>query len=263
MNRLSDNDKNWGPFTLGSWNNSISARLSSGDGDEDPGNHLLFTAFGRALRIMLPDMIRPFKHGYSTHEREYGLSLSKQGEVYDFLQVWFGPQTHDSLTTKNWCKFLPWTQWECVRSSIYNPDGSHFATEDRKARKFTEFMRIKDTCPAIHFGFEDYDGEMIVATCKIEEREWHRGEGWFKWLRWFYPAKIRRSLDLRFNAEVGPEKGSWKGGTTGHSIEMLPHEYPLNAFKRYCNKGYRSRRNGNTPLRFIGPCAAPSEKATA
>jgi hypothetical protein len=70
----------------------------------------------------------------------------------------------------------------------------------------------------------------------IQEREWLRGVKAFRWLsRFFYP-KIRRSLNLEFHKEVGPRKGSWKGGTIGHSIEMLPGELHEAAFRRYCEK---------------------------
>jgi hypothetical protein len=258
MNRLTDNDKNFGPFTLARWTKRFSAEISSGD-DEDTESHLLFVGFGHALRVRVPDWICPpwrarwvecnwdadtvkrlGRSGYwETHKRQYGFSLSDMGAGYDFFQLFLGPQTHDSRTTKSWSKHLPWKMWNHVRTSIYNPDGSHFATEVKG--KWNEFYDIKQTCPTTSFEFEDYDGSKITATCIIEEREWHKGEGWFKWLRHFYPAKICRILDLKFNAEVGPEKGSWKGGTTGHGIEMLAGETPEQAFKRYCEIEHKSR----------------------
>lgn len=279
MNRLTDNDRNFGPFTLARWNKRFAIMISSGDEEDGPCiNTLMLNGFGWALRIRLPKVIQPWRirheahwdeetinrlgrnHYFVTHEREFGFALSDMGNGYDFLQVHFGAQTMDSDTTMDWCKHLPWKQWACVRSSIYNPDGSHFATKEKG--KFFEFMRIKEACPASYFGFEDFDGDMIVATCIIEEMEWHRGEGWFRWLKWFWPAKIRRSLDLRFSAEVGPEKGSWKGGTIGHGIEMLKGETPRTAFERYCAKEHDARHGRKFRLRFIGPCSAP-ERATA
>lgn len=275
MNRLTDNDRNFGPLTLARWNKRFAVMLSSGDEEDGPAiNTLTLNAFGWALRIRLPKIIQPWRirheahwdaetvarlgrnHYFETHEREFGFALSDMGNGYDFLQVHFGAQTMDSSTTEDWCCHLPWKQWDCVRNSVYEPDGTHFATEKRR-NDFREWWETRDKCPVVHFGFEDYDGEMIVATCKIEEREWHRGEGWFKWLRWFYPAKIRRSLNLQFSAEVGPEKGSWKGGTTGHGIEMLPGETPRLAFHRYCSKEHDARKGRKFRIRFIGPCGPP------
>lgn len=279
MNRLTDHDKTRGPFTLAPWKNSFAAYINSGDGgdDDDNGNRIMLIAFGWALRIAIPTIIQPWREKYiatswdeetvkrmgrdwyyNVFPREYGFTLSNMGNGYDFLQVYLGAQTHSSETTQNWCTHLPWKQWDCVRSSVYEPDGTHFATEQRgEGRDFREWSDARDKCPAAHFGFEDFDGEMIIATCKIEEREWHRGEGWFKWLKWFYPRKIRRSLDLHFSAEVGPEKGSWKGGTIGHGIDMEPGETPQQAFERYCQKEHDARHGRKFRIRFIGPCGPP------
>lgn len=263
MSRMTDNDKNWGPFTVGPWSKTFSLRISSGnrwDEDDEPSNFATVIGFGWALRIKLPPIIPPVKPkgDYQFHPREYGMTLSDMGNGYDFLQILLGAQTHSSDTTQSWCKHLPWKQWRHIRTSVYDPEGGHFATEEKG--KWREFSDLREKCQASYFGFEDYDGEMIVATCRIEEREWKRGEGWFKWLSWFYPKMIRRELSLSFNAEVGPGKGSWKGGTIGTGIDMRKEDYPINAFKRYCDQGY-NRKGRTTPLRFIGPCKAPEKKA--
>lgn len=195
---------------------------------------------------------------FSIDQREFGFSLSNMGNGYDFLQIKYGRQTHDSSTDKTWSAHLPWKQWDCVRHSLYAPDGAHFYTEphwkERRRTNAKPCYEMKDQCPAAYFGFEDYDGEMIVATCHIEEMEWYRGTGRFRWLKWFYPARIRRSLDLQFSAEVGPEKGSWKGGTTGHGIEMLIGESARHAFERYCSKEHDARHGRKFKIRFVGPC---------
>lgn len=259
MNRLTDNDKNFGPLTLAKWSKTFSAYIEGGD-DEDRESRLLLVAFGWAVRVKLPLSIKPFGK-YPEHSRRYGVSLSDMGNGYDFFQCFFGPQTHDSSTTKSWSKHLPWKQWDHVRHSLYTPTGEHFYTEPRRS-DFREYFEKKEQCPKVHFGFEDYDGELIVATCCVEEREWHKGSGWFKWLRWFSEPKIRRDLDLAFSAEVGPEKGSWKGGTVGHGIDMLPGESPKEAFQRYCAKTHE-RKGRQYKLRFIGPCAPPRPREYA
>ncbi len=256
MNRLTDNDINFGPFTWAKWSKTFSFYLD-GPCNDDRECALLSVAFGWALRIKLPRLLRPFGK-YGEHSRRYGLSLSDMGNGYDFFQLFFGPQTHDSSTTSSWSKSLPWKGMTHVRHTIYTPNGEAFYTEGRKSNWRT-FFDEKEKCPKVHFGFEDYDGEMIVATCIIEEREWHKGSGWFRWMRWFNRPIIRRSLDLSFNAEVGPEKGSWKGGTIGHGIDMLPGETAEQSFRRYCSNGY-DRRGKKTSLRFIGSCSAPPPK---
>ncbi len=274
MNRLTDNDKNFGPLTLAKWSKTFSAYIESGD-DECPQSAITIIAFGWALRLRVPTWLcRPWKarwvecnwdaetinrlgrSGYwEIHERRFGFSLSDMGNGYDFFQLFFGPQTHNSSTTKSWSKHLPWKQWNHVRHSLYTPRGGLFYTEQHRS-DFRVFFDAKEKCPKSHFRFEDYDGELIVATCCIEEREWHKGSGWFKWLRWFSAPKICRSLDLAFSAEVGPEKGSWKGGTTGHGIDMLSGESAKEAFQRYCEKTHE-RKGRQYKLRFIGSCEPP------
>lgn len=282
MSRLTDNDRSWGPFTWGHWHKTFSIMWSSGDEEDGPRkSRLLLAGFGWALRIFVPNILQPRRirheanwdeetqkrlgrnHYFQTFEREYGISLSDMGNGYDFLQIHFGAQTNDSLTTQDWCCHLPWKQWDCVRHSMYNPDGSHYFTEPRIGRRgdWDAWWSKRQTCPLVHFGFEDFDGEMIIASCHIEEREWRKGTRWFSWLRYFAKPKIRRDLSIEFDHEVGPEKGSWKGGTTGHGIDMLAGETPEQAFRRYCQMEHE-RKGRKYKLRFIGPSKPPEPRDT-
>lgn len=263
MSRMTSNDRHIGPITYGPWSKTIGIIWSSGGGyDDEPRNSLTVHAFGWAVRLWLPTVLKPYGERYDYHARDFGFTLSDMGNGYDFMQVKYGPQTMDSSTTKSWSKHLPWMQWDHVRHSYYTPEGEHFWTEpywkvrrNQKGDGF-EFIRQREACPAAHFGFEDFDGDMRIATCHIEEREWHKGTGWFTWLKWFSSPKIHRCLNLEFDYEIGPRKGSWKGGTTGHSCDMLPGEDPEGAFRSYCAKGYE--HHGKTyPLRFIGKSKPP------
>lgn len=256
--RWGDNDKHWGPFT---WSYSdryrpVAMVLSSG-GDEDRGAgcYLRFSARGRTLLIDLPQIIKPWRNyvdlskyewaqsgGYWDIEpREFGFSYHSDGGGSvsgGFLIVYLGPQTNDSTTTKSWSKHMPWKSWRHVRRSFYDLDGAHYYTEREGLRWGTPehdaARKIEEACPSRTFYFRDFDGEGITATCHIEEREWRFGTGWFKWLSYFRRPMIRRSLDIRFSGETGKRKGSWKGGTIGHSIDMQPGEMHEAAFRRYC-----------------------------
>src|SRR5690349_9894999 len=105
MNRLTGNDRNFGPFTLGRWSKTFSAYIESGD-DEDPQSTAMIVAFGWALRMRVWNWLcRPWRarwvecnwdaetvkrlgrSGYwEIHERRFGFSLSDMGNGYDFLQ---------------------------------------------------------------------------------------------------------------------------------------------------------------------------------
>jgi hypothetical protein len=262
-----DHDSYLGPFTWSSGSNyrNWAIILKSGrDEDDDVGQsscHMRISIGGTSILIALPEVIKPWKRKVHTKywsaadiermgrdwyweikPREYGFSYSD-----GFLQLFYGRATDDSSTEQRKSWFLPWTQWRFVRHSFYGLTGDHFYTEveaetqairklgDKTFRERQDIVRQwEDRCPTQAFPFKDFDGEQLVATTKIEEREWLFGRGYFKWLSLFRRPKIHRSLDIRFSGETGHGKGSWKGGTVGHSIEMLPGELHESAFRRYC-----------------------------
>lgn len=259
-NRWGDNDHTFGAFLYSADSHGdrpLSLMLDSGDGDDSPGCSFRVRSFGHTLVVALPQWcLQPWRRKvvphwdaatiarlgrdwyWDTEPREYGFTLSE-----GHLSVHLGRQTMDSSTEQQWGWFLPWTQWRHVRHSFYDLSGEHFYTlQPRRARlghvgwnnHWTAEQAIKTACPAVVFAFDDFDGERIKAVTRIEEREWLFGEGWFKWLSLFRAPKIRRSLDINFSAETGKRKGSWKGGTVGHSINMLPGELHEAAFRRYC-----------------------------
>ena len=266
-----DNDHYLGPLTYArdgrGWR-PLAVVLASGC-DEYPGASFRVSGFGHTVILALPPWaLRPYREkvpvcnrGYSPDavarpgrdwywridSREYGFCLSE-----GHLSVSLGRQSMDSSTEQRWGCFLPWTQWRFVRSSFYGLQGEHLATIARSRRgrqwrlQWEEEQKLKDATPTAVFDFDDFDGERITATTRMEEGEWRFGTGWFKWLSWFRRPRIRRHLDLQFSAEVGRRKGSWKGGTRGHAIEMRPGELHEAAFRRYC---------AENELTFVGPAA--------
>lgn len=279
--RWGDHDRYFGPFT---WSYSSAyphwavVLRSRGDDDVESGICSLRISLRKAtLIIALPGIVRPWREKvypkswdaatierlgrnwyWNVNPRQYGFSLSD-----GHLSVYYGRVSMDSSTEQQWGCFLPWTQWRHVRHSFYGLAGEHFtdAPESRRlGDSWKAYQAAKDACPKVHFDFEDHDGQQLVATTMIEEREWLFGTGWFKWLSWFRHAKIRRSLDISFSGETGPEKGSWKGGTTGTGITMLPGELHESAFRRYCDEDHRSKYRKYC-VKFLGrtqPLTSPA-----
>lgn len=284
-NRWSDNDHNLGPFTF-SWAGSKGYRplaivlKSWGSGDDDAGPaSLRFSLIWITFIVWLPPILWPQRKRvypadwgadvvarlgrnwyWDVNVREYGFSYSD-----GFLQISYGICPCDSLLDQTWSKHLPWTQWRHIRHSFYDLDGKHFwseiEAETQALRKlggkvpsdrYEIVRRWEEMCPKAKFMIRDFDGAEIEATTHIEEREWHFGTGWFKWLSLFRRPKIRRTLDISFSDETGPEKGSWKGGTMGTSIEMLPGELHEAAFRRYCDQEHRSKYRKYS-VKFVGP----------
>lgn len=260
--RWGDNDRYFGPLTF-AWDkgySSLGAMLCSG-GDEERSASFRVHAGPLTMLLALPTWAVPPQRTkvypkwdaetinrlgrdwyYDVARREFGFSFSGTGTVGEStaLHVRFGRQTMDSSTEKSKCYFLPWTEWRHVRHSLYGLDGSLFAHLPANARWGSpardEEERLTEACPTAVFAFRDYDGEALTVTTKIEERQWLRGTKGFRWLSLFAKPIIRRSLDLRFSGETGRRKGSWKGGTLGHGIDMRLGELHESAFRRYCTE---------------------------
>lgn len=257
-------DKGWGPFTYNSASRYKRIELclySPGDESETGKAGLRLTVGRRTLILALPRAFCPPHREWVPLEkypvgekivtmggclgywpRQFGFTLTEAGDQggYDFLIVHYGQQTHSSNDTKSWSWFLPWKQWRMVRHTFYglNPEMVAYEAPCPGPRWDTlayEMDRVAQQCvPTRIFAFLDYDGEHLYATTKIEEREWRKGEGWWRWVGRFADPMVCRSLDIRFSGETGGRKGSWKGGTIGTGIELLPGEHHVGGFMRYC-----------------------------
>lgn len=259
--RWGDNDRYFGPLTF-SRNTSYRYTgivLGSGDGDDYPGCRLRVSFFGWTMIAALPAIIKPWRKwvdtshyewskspgGYwDTGEREYGFTISD-----GHLSVGLGRVTNDSSTEQRWGYFLPWTQWRHVRHAFYDEAGNLFHERCGKSPRlgsaeYEADRAAEESCPALTFEFLDFDGERLTARTRIEQREWLFGVGWFKWLSLFRKRRVSRSLDIHFSGETGKRKGSWKGGTIGHSIGMKQGEAHESAFRRYC---------AENSMTFVGP----------
>ncbi len=278
--RWGDQDRYFGPFTWSyssaypHWSVVLSSR-EAGDGDSWNGGSALHVHLGKATFIApLPGIVRPWRQKrypgwdaatverlgrdwyWDVDHRRYGFSYND-----GFLQVFYGRTggaCQDSSLQQQWSCFIPWKQWRHVRRSLYDLSGAHVWTEPKGVSyrlggntAWAALKAAEEACPHADFAYEDFDGERLTACTRIEEREWHFGTGWFKWLSWFRRPKIHRCLNLEFSGETGRSKGSWKGGVIGTSIEMLPGELHEAAFRRYCEQEHRSKE-GRYRIKFIG-----------
>lgn len=267
-----------------SYHKSENSQLSlgirtSGEDFAKPCNILYLTVYRWAWSLRIPNLIKPktewvdlsvaflssFQAPWAQNNPEpnrgYTKSIAKDYgfTIYDnilFLHYGIQPGCWISNDRKNsdhtFVWYFPWTQTRHVRHDLYNLDGTYFATVEGANRLNSNWSKsyeqLVKAVPKIRFQFCDFDGEVIEAECYISEREWHHGSGWFKWLSWFHKPIISRCLEISFNKEVGYEKGSWKGGTMGHGIELRPNESPYSAFCRYGTE-YDNYRNYGRKMR--------------
>ena len=120
---------------------------------------------------------------------------------------------------------------------------------DNKGLHGISYYEKRNECPPVIFILKDYDGAEIVAKTTIEETVYKKGTGYFKWLSWFIKPKIYRHLDINFDKETGPEKGSWKGGTLGLCCDATNMNH-LQAIKAFCSQEHRSK-NGPYKMQFV------------
>lgn len=156
----------------------------------------------------------------------------KWGIAYHNSTLWIyrGGKGNMKGGNKWWTFYAPWS-WQWVRTSNLKKNGAweHEVKGERK-----DFY--KDTWKGILWS-ETYPYRYVLksgevqdrlATVKVEEMEWRWH--WFKWLG--FPKKVRTSIGIQFNDEVGERTGSWKGGTIGCSYELLANETPLESLRR-------------------------------
>ena len=114
---------------------------------------------------------------------------------------------------------LPWKRSRMIQRNLLNIDGSLF----HKVNKNDEFDPWNyPNHETVDVQFKDgFDGTSIIATCKIDERVFAVGDGYFKWLSMFFQKTAYRDVEMDFSKEVGKEKGSWKGGIISTSTKFI------------------------------------------
>ncbi len=131
-----------------------------------------------------------------------------------------------------WCwgdytKFfhMPW-EWKHIKWEVLRPDG----TWTKKIASYEPGGPDGRKIWVLPFRYVLRNGTVQhrMASIHVERGEWRR-----KWTRWTSLfAKVRVSLDISFDGEVGERTGSWKGGTIGCGWDMRPGETVEQAFAR-------------------------------
>lgn len=250
--RWSENDRRLGPLIvareLPQHGHGFAVELTSGSAfGEGWGGCRARLSIGRLTLIaLLPSLLKPGRERRTIrdtdggllsfdrwHERRYGFSAAE-----GCATVFFGLVTNDSKTEQARSWLLPWKQLRLVRHTLHGLRGERLAVlpvdVDYLNGGYDAICAACDACPSMRFTFRDYDGELLTARTYIERRVWHRGSGLFRWLSLVTRPLDRRTLEIAFSGEVGQRKGSWKGGTVAHSIELQPGELHEAGFRRYC-----------------------------
>lgn len=239
-----------------------------------PHNVLNICLFRHSWWLSIPELIKPKTKWVDTSEwskdskgywdyiqRIYGFTFTE-----DSLHVHYGiqPGSWSSTDKKNSDHtkvfFYSWQARERECIVFMNDKGIVIETysDDPDGRiNFKRLEAARENAPIFKFTFNDFDNEEITATCRIEKSIYRRGKGLFKWLQYCTYPEICKNLDISFSKETGYEKGSWKGGTIGHSIAMHPGETALEAFTRYGQSEDRYRSHGTKNRGFTNIRTTP------
>ena len=160
------------------------------------------------------------------------------GLYYYSNALWFciggGGNFEGGRRTKSYS--MPW-QLDWVRTSTLLNNSNWFnETKHSKLNWTSDNVNIigsygwlkENKWKEIHPFTDSFDGTIVNATISVEEMEWR--PKWFKWTSLF--RKVRKSIDIEFDKEVGKRKGSWKGGTIGCGYELRKNETPLECLRR-------------------------------
>ena len=260
MARLTDNDRTYGPLTIGKsdWN-AFRVMYSSGGGDDEESYNNLVIHLGKLFicRLKLPTIVRRYKekvmapswdaatvarlgrdYYYNVYPREYGFVSCKGSTT-----VHYGVNDDRGyLKVCSKSKFFthPWAEHELTLHTLYDSEDKLYW----KMGKYDKYNTSTDVAIAMtktQYLIEDFDGthvKVLVSRCMMG---WEKGEGLFKFLRWFTKPEVKNYLDITFEKPVGRAKDSWKGGLISTSIDINKGESRHAVFLRYCSMVYESR----------------------
>lgn len=227
-----DNDYIFGPVIFArDKHQGFHIGISSRCPNYSNGASFRLSVFSVTVIVMLPDwLIRPSNGEYEIIENEFSIN---------FRQGWFhfnhGKQTHCSSTNDSSAWEVPFLNWRFDSTEYLNFE-QKLIKKFPRGTPFDVTRNFEESLPKMVFIFSDFDGEVIEAAARIVRQKWKFGLRKFAWLSWFRRAKVSTSMNLKFSREIGKEKGSWKGGTIGHSIEIFENENMEQAFRRYSNQ---------------------------
>jgi hypothetical protein len=150
---------------------------------------------------------------------------------HEMMEAWgFYFDEHDWSFV--WC----WGDWSCRKYHplrmqhhswhVLRPDGT-WAKRVQSYEKGEPDGRREWVLP-YHYKLRSGEVQERMATVFVERGEWRRR--WIGWLPMF--RKIRQSIKVCFNDEVGESTGSWKGGCIGCGYDMKPGETAEQTLRR-------------------------------
>ncbi len=191
------------------------------ESSEDGGRELRlsFRWLWFSLNMLLCQM-KPREDGnrFDDRDRKWGV------HVMDGRNVWFS-------WGKRYATWdIPFVSTVLVSNHVLSIDRERVVWTDRRGKFMEDFKRQEEVKAAnsltLDYRYETLRGEVqnVKATVVAERRVVRR-----KW------SPFKRNIDsiwVTFSEEVGPERGSWKGGVTGCGYTMKRGETAVQTLRR-------------------------------
>jgi hypothetical protein len=176
--------------------------------------------FSLHLHLIWPNIFvrLPLKHWHrEPHDGMESWGFSLCGDTWANIHLNWGTRTK--------IIHLPW-DWSHVAWRVFRADGIWVQRGPGYQVPFVDGRQV-ESWP---YRYVRRSGEVQERTATIygEELEWRWR--WFTWLP--LTKKVRRSIYISFDHEVGEETGSWKGGCLGCSTEWREGESMRDALQR-------------------------------
>lgn len=218
---------------------AIAAKFRENGGELRLGRRGTFAGRFAVSRPQLSMELCLFEEGYSLQLFGVWIYLCRASrEPHEMMESW-GFTFFERTIHLNWgdaCKIvhLPW-DLDWFKTEHMLVDGS-FVVESGRTRFRKRISNIysgdryRQEFP-YHYTLESGEVQERIATVMVDRRSWCWRGFPFWFLRW--PLKVRTSIDIRFNDEVGERTGSWKGGVQGTGYDLLPNETPEQCLRRF------------------------------
>lgn len=127
---------------------------------------------------------------------------------------------------------LPFVSRVFIRSELLSLDRKRVVYVHPRCGGFEgkEYERRKEAeerhSASFPYRYELLSGEAQEVTATIHVNRYIRR------LKWTPFKQIEDSIDVKFSDEVGPERGSWKGGCIGCGYDLKPKETAIQCLRR-------------------------------
>jgi len=208
---------------------SITATFGYGDSDA-----------GLCLHLCIPWLFSwflVFPYVYRCRESQTGIAIHNGAFwIYPFTDQHESRRDHP-WWKKNYCFDFPWTYThhltEILEHKANLPGLAKTIWDDSEkdfmgtweARKKAE-QSVSETYDYV-YRLKSGETQIRKATVHVDRMTWRA-----RWWPIIPREKVRTSINVTFNDEVGEGTGSWKGGCTGCGYDMLHGETPLECLRR-------------------------------